>query len=63
MSRYDHKIETSPEEIEHLSKGKTGHRWSEFIAFIYPHHSFYYKLVHQRLIKKTLEYAELISDV
>ena len=22
MSRYDHKIETSPEEIEHLSKGK-----------------------------------------
>jgi hypothetical protein len=22
MSRYEHKIETSPEEIEHLSKGK-----------------------------------------
>ena len=22
MLRYDHKIETSPEEIEHLSKGK-----------------------------------------
>ena len=31
MSRYDHKIETSPEEIEHLSKGKKETKILEFL--------------------------------